>query len=179
VGQSSSQPESFQSARVQRVGQQLLAANTQLGLRPQFAVIRVPQLTLAHQGPGRLVISEAMVDQCPADAQLAALLSHELGRMAVENAPTANLPGNEPLPPLQVGPDNALYPTESLQKAELVKLGYNRTRPAHVSSDPNAVARSTLRQAGYAEAELEQVAPLLQQAGHAPGHPSGWRRLLP
>ncbi len=163
-----------QRARVERVGQQLLVANPQLGLRPAFSVTGIAEPSISHTGSQQVTISEGMVNACQTDAQLAAVLSFELARMS--SARRSHAKGfdaardTEPMPVIQFGRDGgSIGESEQYYKAELAKLGYDRPRKIHGidPGDPAQVARQLLTRAGYAERELDGVVPLIQ-AAHPP-----------
>jgi hypothetical protein len=154
--------------RVQEVGNKLLSANPQLGLRPKFVVPATARFELSHQTDQRLTISDGLVGQCATDGQLAALLSWEMGRMVGEREARIRAEAvaeREPPPEVRIGPDvGAFGAVDQTRYAELSKLGFDRRRPktaAPAPPDPKVVARETLAKAGYAEAELDGVAPLL------------------
>src|SRR5260370_28466581 len=98
------------AARVDLLGRRILAANPQIGMKPQFLVIGSPEPEIFHKKTGELFITEGLVKQCKTEGELAALLSHELGKMVSERealaGPQARTP--ERLPPLEmrVGNDN-------------------------------------------------------------------------
>jgi len=69
------------AARVDLLGRNILAANPQIGMKPQFMVIGSPQPEIFHKKNEGLFITEALVKQCKTDGELAAVLCHELGKM--------------------------------------------------------------------------------------------------
>ena len=95
------------SERVLQVGQRLILANPQLGLRPLFITVGVPQPEVFHKGGSlggcQVVVSEGIVRACPSDAELAAVLALELGKIVAERvalASPASRQGND-RPPLE------------------------------------------------------------------------------
>src|SRR5713101_4566955 len=72
------------AARVDLLGRKILAANPQIGMKPQFLVIGSPEPEIFHKKTGELFITEGLVKQCKTEGELAALLSHELGKMVSE-----------------------------------------------------------------------------------------------
>src|SRR5713101_6941225 len=85
VTRASNRPAPAESAaRVDLLGRNILAANPQIGMKPQFMVIGSPQPEIFHKKTGELFITEGLVKQCKTEGELAALLSHELGKMVSE-----------------------------------------------------------------------------------------------
>src|SRR5262245_25790007 len=78
-------PASIQAAaRVDTLGRSILAANPQLGIQPLFRTIGAPQPEIFHHGTFEIDITEGLVNQCTTDAQLAAVLASELGKLVSE-----------------------------------------------------------------------------------------------
>jgi predicted Zn-dependent protease len=164
------------SARVLQVGQRLILANPQLGLRPLFITVGVPQPEVFHKGGSlggcQVVVSEGIVRACPSDAELASVLALELGKIVAERvarATPASRQGND-RPPLSesIGTDSGgtFGPSDGTRMMELAQYEKRRTERAAKSApaEPNAVARTLLAKAGYEPATLEQVRPLLRRA---------------
>jgi hypothetical protein len=165
-------PPSLAAAnRVQEVGQRLWLANKQAGLRPQFRTIGAPAPEIFHVGTSEVDLTEGLVNQCRTDAELAAVLASELGKMVAERealaGPQTRSPDREPPPEVRIGNDSnsALGGPDLTRLAELGKFEKERRRPAAgPPPDPQVLARGYLVKAGYAEADLERVKPLLQAA---------------
>jgi hypothetical protein len=167
-------PASKQEAlRVDIVGQKLLQANRECGLRPVFQTIGAPNPELFHRGTECLYITEGLAKQCRTEGQLAAVLAHEMARMVAEREALASPEMRRPerLPPMRsnVGGDagGAFGPSDGTQLAELAKYEKERPRPAAPPPDPRVLARSYLEKAGFTAKDLEEAGPLLRQArGH-------------
>ena len=164
--------------RVQEVGRKLADANPSLGFRPSFQVTGEPAPVLGHRNAREVIVSEGLVRQCQTEGQLAALLSVELGKMSASRQARiqelANVANREPPPEVRIGPESGSFgEADQIRKAELAKLGLDRRKPreAHPTPpDPQGLARQILTRAGYAEVELDHVAPLLPAA--SPGNPN-------
>jgi hypothetical protein len=155
---------------VDKVGQQLLAANKSLGMKPLFLTIGSPQPEIFHRDTSALLITEGLVKQCKTEAQLAALLSVELGRMVSERealaSPAAHNPEKSPPMTVTMGNAGQFSGLEQLQQVEVDKLGCDRRRPPKrfVPPDPLVLARGYLDAAGFDKSQVDAVAPLLAQA---------------
>jgi hypothetical protein len=165
-------PATPQEARVQDVGNKLLAANPQIHLKPHFVVLHTDQRELGHVAEeNHVVISEGLVNSCATEGQLAAVVSAELAKLVAERQEKAAASNRdqyrEPPPDVPIGRDAMMFgDADQMRKAELAKLGYDRRRPKDVAPpDPSDLARSYLRRAGYAEAELQGVQSLLPGKG--------------
>jgi hypothetical protein len=171
---SSCAPATAEAAtRVALVGQKLVAANPQVGLHPLFRTIGAAPPEVFHRGTGELLITEGLVKQCT-EGQLVAVLAQELGKMASEreaqDGAQADAPEREPPPALFIGADatSSRGPADLTRQAELAP--YERDRKRRFSSapqppdDPEALGRSLLLKAGYADADLQAAKPLLKAA---------------
>jgi hypothetical protein len=164
-------PASRETAlRVDRVGRDVLAANPQIGLRPLFATIGAPQPELFHQGSKIVHITDSLVAKCQSDAQLAALLCLELGKMVAEREEMASPRMRNPQgqPPMEVPIGNAgQYSSPDL--THLVELApYDRERQRAgkrlAPPDPVVLAAAYLEKAGFSRTDLDSAAPLLALA---------------
>jgi hypothetical protein len=165
-------PASIQSAaRVDTLGRKIVAAN-KLGVKPLFRTIGSPQPELFHVGTAEIIITEGMVNQCQTEAELAAVLCRELGNMISERevlaGPQIRCPEREPPMDVRVGNDNAgaFGPADQTHLAELGKFEKEQRRSSSVPPppDPQVLARTYLKQAGFAEKDLDAVASILQAA---------------
>jgi hypothetical protein len=161
------------AARVDTLGRQLITANPQTGLRPQFRTIGSPELELFHQGTTEIDITEGLVKRCATDGQLTALLAHELGKMVAERealaGPQARTPERPPPMEVRVGNDNlgGFGAPDQTHLAELGKFEREQHRPGNRPPplpDPKALSRTYLTKAGYPESDLEAVEQLLRAA---------------
>jgi hypothetical protein len=162
-----------QSMRVEMIGRKLQAASAQTSAKIEFLVPGTPALEIYHPLPNRIVISEGLVNRCQTDDQLAALLALELAKLTTEQQTRVDSQewavDRDPPPEVLIGPEaNLRGYADQYRKAELVKLGLDRRRPAQAKeqrqSDPILVARQYLTAAGYQAAELESAPLLLQSA---------------
>jgi hypothetical protein len=165
-------PASIQAAaRVDSLGRKMVAANPQLGVQPLFRTIGAPQPEIFHQGTFEIDITEGLVNRCSTDAELAAVLASELGKMVSEReflaGPQARAPEREPPMEVRIGSDNAgsFGPADQLHRAELAKYDKERRQQAAtavVPPDPQALARGYFLKAGFTAAEFDAAAPLLR-----------------
>src|SRR5262249_28246993 len=72
------------SLRVDKIGKTLVEANKQIGLRPLFGTIGVEQIEVFHVDFSLVYVTEGLVKKCSSDAELAAVLAAELGKMVAE-----------------------------------------------------------------------------------------------
>jgi hypothetical protein len=162
------------AARVNKIGNDILAANPINGLDVRtirFTTIGAPHAEVFHRGSTDIFITEGMVRQCTADGQLAAVLCLELGKMVSERealTPTA-IRQPERLPPIDPGLNHDNGYGVAADQTRLRELAdYDRDRrqrqQALAPPDPAALARLYLVRAGYHDADLQAVGPLLQQA---------------
>ncbi len=161
------------SARVDQVGRKILAANPQIGVKPLFATIGSPSPEVFHQGTTMVFITMGLVQQCKTEAQLAAILSRELGKMVSEREARTSAGTRDPerLPPVDVpiGQAGMSSFTSGADLTHMAEVGrfensHPRRRGPLPAPDPMALARIYLEKAGYREADLEFARPLLDAA---------------
>ena len=164
------------SERVLQVGQRLILANPQIGLRPLFVTVGVTHPEIFHKGGSlggcQIVVSEGIVSLCPSDAELAAILAKELGKIVAEReslASPAARQSNDRLPPGEsIGGDSGgtFGPSDGTRMMEMAHYEARRRERASKSAtiQPDSLARKYLAKAGYEPASLDQVKPLLRKA---------------
>jgi hypothetical protein len=158
------------AARVDTIGRNILAANSQAGIRPLFRTIGVTQLEVFHRGTSEVDITEGLVKQCASDGQLAAILCQELGKMVAERESSADtkikVPQAEPPMDVRVGHDgDSVYgAADQTRLAELAKFeqAHRRQAAGAVSApDPVYLGRLYLTRAGFNDTDYTAVVPLL------------------
>jgi hypothetical protein len=158
--------------RVDAVGRKLVAANPQAGLKPLFATIGAPDPEIFHADPTVVWITEGLVRQCKSEAELAAVLASELGRMVSEREAAASREARvaDARPPMQLpiaGSGNA-YEADPTYFMEMAKFETQHPRSARNKivppPDPRIVAGALLDQAGFHKTDLDAVAPILRIA---------------
>ncbi len=164
-------PASEEAAkRVLQIGAQILTSNPTLGVRPVFTTIGAPWEEIFHQDDKVIFITEGLVRECGTDRQLAAVLCHELGKMAAERQQWAAPPSdNGPPMDVPVGPDygGAFGPPDGTRAMELAVYERKHRKAVEAAAappDPDALARAILQKAGGNPADLDAAAPLLRAA---------------
>lgn len=158
------------AARVDQLGRKILAANRQIGLQPFFCAIGSQNEEVFHQGNSKLIVTEGLVRQCKSDADLAAVICRELGKMVSERealaSPAMRTPQRRPPIRVEVGPDvgGNMRTDDGTELYELAKYQQQGGRPMQLPPDPNVLARLYLKKAGYAEAALDDAAPVFKVA---------------
>jgi hypothetical protein len=160
--------------RVDAVGRKLLHANPQMGLNPKttfFATIgKSPHPEVFHIGLNMVYVTDGLVQRCPSDPELAAVLAYELGKIVAkrEAAASPDMRNPDRMRPIQVPIGNAGQFTnpDLVSQVELGK--YEQARPKSQKNlprpHPEALARGYLESAGFVAADLDSVQPLLQEA---------------
>ena len=155
--------------RLSGVGQQLLQANKDLGIRPGFATIGSAEPEIFHQGQHMVWVTEGLIRRCPTDNLLAGVLSVELGKMIAERErlKTPDLRQPQYKPPIQVPIGNAggFRDADLVGRVELAKFEkvHPKTPPA-VRLDPVKLGQAYFERAGYAAEDFEHIRPLLDEA---------------
>lgn len=91
------EPSLAAAARVDQVGRQILAANIFCGVDTSFQTIGNDEPLLFHRGYESIFISDALVNRCTTDEELAVVLCHELGQMISEKRNAARMGYSEPM----------------------------------------------------------------------------------
>lgn len=156
--------------RVDAIGRKLLAANSQIGFKPLFTAGVDPQPEIFHKGTTEIVVTDGLVKRCNTDGELAAVLAHELGKMVAEqealSGPVDPSKRRTPPPDLRIGASVG-DPTDPMFLIERNKFdGKDRTQigAAPLPPDPKVLARAYLKQAGFAETNLDGAEPILKDA---------------
>jgi hypothetical protein len=157
--------------RVLQVGGQIIASNPKLGFKPAFTTIGAPWEEIFHRGDMAVFITEGLVRECVTDGQLAAVLSHELGKIAAERQDLAATAPQDrgPPPDAPVGNDGGgvFGAPDGTRTMELAADEQKRRKAAAAALapvDPEALARTILQKAGGTPADAEAAAPLLHRA---------------
>jgi hypothetical protein len=156
------------SEGVARVGQKVVTANREIGLRPHFMTIAADTEEIFHRGRTQVLITDGLARRCTSEGQMAALISHELARMVVERealTPSPQDPAGEPPTDMPIGKDQQGHwgAPDGTHRMELAKYEQRRQRQRTPPST-DKLAREYLRKAGYSGNELDEVAPLLRSA---------------
>ena len=171
--------------RVDRVGRDLLAANPQLGLKPVFATVGTPQPEVFHKDDKMVIVTEGLVKECKSDAELAAVLSYELGRMVAERESLAPAEVRQPerLPPIdnQFGGAASLPGPDHTRLAELAR--YEKEQPKKsrppARPDPEKIARTCLEKAKYKTEDLDAALPLIRTAERSTALENQFKGVMP
>jgi hypothetical protein len=150
------------AARLATVGQTLLTANPFAGVTPNFFVMSTAEPAVAHPDVFGVFVSEGMLAKCPTDDDLAAVVALELGAMIAEKRNLDRLGLADPAAAFIAGDDTNPSPIQD-PKAPVVS-----TAPARKATVPPAtpeqIAKDLLSAAGYGEAALARMAPLVRDA---------------
>jgi hypothetical protein len=154
------------SEGVARVGQKVIAANREIGLRPHFMTIAADTEEIFHRGRTQILITDGLARRCTSEGQMAALISNELARMVIERevlTPTSQDADGEPPTDTPIGKDQqGLWGApDGTHRMELARYEQRRQR---TSPSTDKLAREYLRKAGYSGSELDEVTPLLRSA---------------
>jgi hypothetical protein len=162
--------------RVLAVSHKVIETNPQAGLRPLFATFGADKPEIFHRGggaqPWHVFISAGLVEKCKTDAQLAAVLCLELGKIVAEResmtspgsrrgdwrlSPTETV-GRDASGPIG-SPDGTRFIEQARIESKQPPTGKDRRLPS-----PEVLAKTYLSRAGYDVRALTEVAPLLRQA---------------
>ncbi len=172
-----------EAIRVATTGAKVVTANLRLAFRPSFQWLGLPTVAIFHRDD-IVFVTEGLSRQCPAEAELSAVLCMELAKMTAERAAMQQFEphsANDPLLPPDVpigsdyhGPngfdDNVHLTVVAKYDSEMRQRQTPAVNPAHL-------ARIYLQKAGFPPAILDDVEPVLRQASAA--DPSLERQLNP
>ena len=169
-------PESKQeSIRVLQIGQEVLGANPQLPIKPQFIFIGEPAPpAIFHRGSQDIVITETLSRQCKTEGQLVALLCHELGQQVAERQALQHFSPRSscaPPPDFRIGNDyqSTFGPSDGTRMTELGKRDQEERERLAKTFPPDTLARIYLQKTGNPPELLGEIAPLLKAANQNSG----------
>ncbi len=118
------------AAKVDQIGSELVAQTAFLGVNPTFALVGVTEPAIGHPDLNGVLVSEGLAARC-SDAELAAVLAHELAAMSVEakRAKTYVDRPNTPLLP-STGAGDMGANRDPVQAGIEARLGADRPRAA-------------------------------------------------
>jgi len=150
--------------RVDELTKRIVDQNTFTGLDPIVRVISVPEAVLFHRGSAELFISEGLVKKCKTDAELAAVLCTELGRMMAQKR-AAIAVGRNPDPIPEIALPGGTSDANLVREAELaMQKRREDAKLAAEQSDEVQLAKSLLKGAGFDPAEFERVQGMVKQS---------------
>jgi hypothetical protein len=140
------------ASRVHAVGSAVVGANAaDLSEKPVFMTIGLKEPMVFHRGAGQIVISEALVDRCPTDAELAAVVCWELAKVAVAHPPERRVDTDSvPTGPLARDVVGGTYEPDMTRLAEEARFDRRPARGSRPGREPRPDAK-TLAQNFYAK----------------------------
>jgi hypothetical protein len=150
------------AARLSNVGQTLLAASPFAGVTPSFFVMGTAEPAVAHPDAFGVFVSDGMTALCQSDDDLAAVVALELAAMIVEKRNLDRLGLADPAAAFIRGDDTTESPIQD-PNAKVVSTARKRPSTEPVA-EPQQVAKDLLTAAGYDEAALARMAPIVAAA---------------
>lgn len=166
----SREPSLAAAARVDQVGRQIVAANPFTGGDISFQTVGADDPAVFHRDAYSIFITDALVNRCRTDGELAAVLCSELGKLVAERRNAARMGVPEPLPDVPTGATGSEaggIPADQVRLAELgmMEKKYPRKTAERAKADftdPRKLAAELLKTAGYDERELDRAEPILK-----------------
>lgn len=165
------EPNLEAAAWVDQIGRQIASANPFIGIEPTFQTIGHVEPILLHRDQHGLIISDSLVNSCKTDAQLAAVLCSELGKMVSEHRNAIRMGYPDPLPNISVPNSSEMngIPADQFRLAELamIEKRYPKKEADRMRSltiDPQTIASDLLKTTGFEVSTLGSVEPLLKSA---------------
>ncbi|MSR54908.1 MAG: hypothetical protein EXS09_16720 [Gemmataceae bacterium] len=163
------------ATRVHAVGNDVLAKNGgDFRDKPAFLTVGLKDPMIFHRssrGVDSVIISEGLVDRCATDAELAAAICYELGKISSEKTESGNSRGDRDLPYSPRLTSDVVGNGSSADMTRQAEEGFNdrRTpRPASRSKEPKAnpktLAQNFLIKAGFTSEDLDKMEPLLKDS---------------
>jgi hypothetical protein len=160
------------ATRVVTVGNDILAANRpDVDFKPVFFTSGTQEPQIFHVNKtGMIVLSEGLVERCSTDAELAAAICHELGKMAAEKSDRASpanrldAPPSPRLAPDIVGSGHAPDMTRQAEEALYDRRNPTTRRGRDSRPDSHSLAQTFLAKAGHSADDLKRIETLLKEA---------------
>ncbi|HEX3314246.1 MAG TPA: hypothetical protein VHR72_05100 [Gemmataceae bacterium] len=164
--------------RVDAVGRKVVAANKQMGLNPHFAAFGSETPELFHVDRKMVCVTDGLVKKLTSEADLAAALSYELGRMVAEREARVkqDLKTAAVRAPIQMQVGNAGQFGSAGQfggpdmSAAVEMARYDQAKQdakkaaSIVRPDPELLARDYLEKAGFQRSDYDRIQPALAEA---------------
>ena len=147
--------------RVDELTKHIVDQNTFTGLDPLLRYQRARSRAVPSW-LRRAVISEGLVKKCKTDAELAAVLCTELGRMIAQEAPAIAV-GRNPDPIPEIALPGGTSDANLVREAELaMQKRREDAKLASEQSDEVQLSKSLLKGAGFDPAEFERVQGMVE-----------------
>lgn len=158
------------AARVDQIGRQVLAANPFAASDVSFQAVGADDPAIFHRDPHSVFITDKLVDLCKTDAELAAVLCSELGKMVAERRNAARMGLPEPIYDVPTAPNSMEANGIAADQLRLAELGmFERKFPKKnvekirdEVTDPRKIAVDLYKTAGYDEKDYGRADPILQ-----------------
>ncbi|HMF14102.1 MAG TPA: hypothetical protein VKE94_17420, partial [Gemmataceae bacterium] len=143
-----------------------------IGMRPVTLTVGGDAPEIFHRGTGQIILTEGLVKQCTTDRFLAAVLCLEMGKMVSEREALASVrarePEREPPDDIRIGneTEGTFGPADGARMYELARYEKSRRKPSAPPPpppEPQVLARFYLAKAGFHEADLDAVQPILRK----------------
>jgi hypothetical protein len=156
------------ATRVNAVGSAIAAKNKEaLGFTPVFFAMGVRDVEISHKKDGSVILSEGLVDRCPTDAELAAVICRELGKLAAER-PASREADRESGRPFVRDVIGGPYEPDMTRLAEEAKFDRRGPRGGRtgreVRPEPRALAEGFFANAGFKADDFARVDSLIREA---------------
>ncbi len=159
-------------ARIDLLGNDLVASSIGLGVSPTFAVVGRPGLEISHPDLNGMFVSEGLAARCT-DDELAGVLALELARMSVEAKQAKQMVRAEPMRPAPSGAGaqagGGFDPNQATIQALVDQQAAGR--PGHRAAAPpdstRKIAERLLADAGKSADGLDAAEKLHAEAARA------------
>jgi len=159
------------ATRVHTVGSAIVHANgSDLPTKPVFSTVGLKEPMIFHRSGGNVIVSEGLVELCPTDSELAAVICSELGKMAAKENRSGSR-GDGDLPPAPPPPSDVVGAAHSADMTRVAEQGFHDRRGARTARgsregrpDPRTLAQNFLTKAGHNADDLERVSALIKEA---------------
>lgn len=162
------------ATRVHAVGNDVIAKNGgDFRDKPAFLTVGLKEPMIFHRssrGVDSIIISEGLVERCSTDAELAAAICYELGKMSADKPEFGNSRGDKELPYSPRLTSDVVGNGNSADMTRQAEEGYNdrRPRPAgrarEPKPNPKTLAQNYLIKAGYTSEDLDNIEPLMKDS---------------
>jgi len=156
------------ATRVNAVGSEVAAKNKDaLGVKPVFFTMGVPEVEISHKKSGMVIVSEGLVERCPTDTELAAVICHELGKIAAEQPASreADRDSGRPVVGDVIGGPYEPDMTRLAEEAKFDRRGPRGGRTGREARpEPRALAEGFFANAGFKADDFARVDALIREA---------------
>jgi predicted Zn-dependent protease len=152
------------ASRVDQIGKQLTSCNPFLGVEPLYHTVAGDDPEICHPDSNGLFITDALVDRCRSDEELAAILAVELATMSLERRHKQQPKKFEGIQPFSDSSSMAAGGVSSDQNQVGIGFLVEQDKNSRSLQNSEELASKILENAGYHPTAIKDVEELIKKS---------------